>query len=447
MAFVAIPSTQKWRGKDTALTTEMALAPDSSCRSCITRVEARITLENDSGEKEVVAGYKSYMLDKRVRSRRALAWLSETLSEPLDYKHDRLNHSVPEDPQDDLTKILQLLFDHDGKVREQFLQWADMLTGERIHYIDTFEVAERLRGTGMARVAMNCYKEALRRLEDGHAFNGTIILSPAGLRSVREKMQQDPKRAGKPLKSFLEIEDALVTGYKQDGFTVWHRGDRTQQGAAITIMGMSMAQQDPVPSARSDLNQPIQALGRQAQNRLLMEDMRQLSISPSAQTPQTEQPRQPDMTATTTTTNNGDSAMDDSAQSEKESAGAPSMPVAAAYATHNSSDNRNAAPAQALARHATTSSTNRITNPHRHRSQQRRDSRKASRMLAELTHKNDQNGVNPHLEPDDGRRYEATNGARYQLASGTKAEWIKKDLSEANFDGSDAIANTATYVC
>lgn len=447
MAPVAITSTHTWCAKDTTFTTEIVLAPDRSHRACIKEIQARITIDNEAGEKEVVAAFKSYTLDKSVRSRRAPAWWSEILAEPLEYKHDKHNHSVPDDPQDDLMKVFQLLFDGGGKVKEQFVAWADILTGERIHYIDTFEVAERFRGTGMARVAMKCYKEALQQNDDGHAFNGTIILSPAGLRSVREKMQQDPKRAGRPIKSFLEIEDALAKGYERDGFEVWHRGDRAQEGAAITIMGMSMAQRDPVPSARSDLNQSIQALQGQAHNRLLMEDMRQLSISPSAQRPQTEQSTQPNMTATTTKIDNDNSAMDDIDQSAREFAGTSSMPAAVAYATDEASNNSNAAPAQALPRHATTISTNRIANPNRRRSQHRRNSQKASHMLAELTHKNDQNGVNPHLEPDDGRRYEATNGARYQLASGTKAEWIKKDLNGATPDSPDAVANTATYVC
>lgn len=446
MTPTAITSTQKWRGRDTALTIEIAFAPDSKSRACITEVQSKVTIENESGEKDVVAGFNSYTLSKTVRSRRAPAWLKEILLEPLDYKHSRLNHSVASDPQDDLTKIFQLIFDHNGNVKEHFLQWADILTSDQIHYIDTFEVVERFRGTGMARVAMNCYKEALRQLHNDDPFEGTIILSPAGLRSVRENMLQQPRPADRPVKSFLEIEDALVEGYKKDGFAVWHRGDRAQEGAAITIMGMSTVQRSSTPSKINSFNQVTHASQRRTQDLSPIDDMRQLSITPSTQQPQAEQPLLGTTTAVTTSMDEDDIAMDGGNQSAKATAGAPSMPTAETGAAYNSSDNSNTTAVQPLPTQLGTLTTDRRTNKYRPRLQPRQAPQKVSRMVAELNHKNDENGSNPHLQPDDGRRYEATNGARYQLAVGTKAQWIKKDLSRAVAVPSNALTSAATYV-
>lgn len=314
-------------------------------------------------------------------------------------------------------------------MKEQFSPWADILTGDQIHYIDTFEVAERFRGTGMARVAMKCYKESLRRLD---SFEGTIILTPAGLRSVREKMLQQPRPAGRPVKSFLEIEDALVEGYKKDGFKVWRRGDRAQQGAALTIMGMSIARQNSTASVS------VRDLQPEAGDPFPIDHMRQLSIMPSAQRLQTEQQHQTTTTATTEPNDGGDTAMGGSDQS--------STSAAQAGAGYHLFENSNNASAQALPIPAATSYTSRNANTDRPRSQQRRDSQRVSRMVVELRHKHDENGVNPHLQPDDGRRYQATNGARYQLASGTKAQWIKKDLSGASPAVSGPATNASMYV-
>lgn len=140
---------------------------------------------------------------------------------------------------DEIQTIMRHLFREDGSPREEYR--GRPLGGTSLNLIAEFEIDTKARGSGLAQLAMTAYLEAIQQLAGEHAHKGTVVLSPAALRS------HYGAQAGSrpPTKSYVEVEHGLIASYRKSQYKVWTKADDALEGSGITIMGRTIGEVHP----------------------------------------------------------------------------------------------------------------------------------------------------------------------------------------------------------
>lgn len=144
--------------------------------------------------------------------------------------------SAQEAERSEVELIFQTLFTPRGGVRAPFKKHTAALSGDEILFVHTMQLEEAHRGTGAARGAMAAFLNALPKISDGWAFEGTIVLSPAIDAGDLKKKKKKNKQKGTQEVNLAEEEERLVKFWGKIGFEVWLKGDVEVEGS-VTIMG------------------------------------------------------------------------------------------------------------------------------------------------------------------------------------------------------------------
>lgn len=126
----------------------------------------------------------------------------------------------------EVQEIMRLLYNKAGAVRQAFTNHTKELSQDRILFIDTLVLDTEYHGTGLAQLAMASFHRLLPRINNGFAYSGTAVLSPAASEDFKKESE----------KSDVEIERALVRSYERSGYMVWVRGEEEVEGS-VTVMG------------------------------------------------------------------------------------------------------------------------------------------------------------------------------------------------------------------
>ncbi|CZT18382.1 uncharacterized protein RCC_04226 [Ramularia collo-cygni] len=144
-------------------------------------------------------------------------------------------HATDDDDADETQTIMRHLFYPNASPRFEYHN-RTLLFVEDLHFIVTFQIFDEFHGRGLAQLAMESYHEAVQKLRGGFAFKGPVVLSPAALRETFAAKAG----YGKPTKSYVEIEHALIASYRKSGYKVWSKADDALEGCGITIMGRTI---------------------------------------------------------------------------------------------------------------------------------------------------------------------------------------------------------------
>ena len=92
-----------------------------------------------------------------------------------------------EDDKKEVACQSRTLFNRGGARRPHLYRFAQQLTGnDRLVHIDTFRIEAAYRsGKGIGAVALASFHALLPQLSGGHAYSGTVLLSPGVLWDIR----------------------------------------------------------------------------------------------------------------------------------------------------------------------------------------------------------------------------------------------------------------------
>ncbi|KAI7088420.1 hypothetical protein KC356_g3334 [Hortaea werneckii] len=139
-------------------------------------------------------------------------------------------------PQRELAKCLQAIYDKKGTLRPEFHAHEAQLTENSLLYIEMVFLAEQVRGTGAFRIAIQGFEAALAALPEWFAFAGTIVLVPGMPIAHRDAWEGE--------RDDTKIEDELIRKYSTRGYEVWARKAevriRTGEVEEICVMGKSV---------------------------------------------------------------------------------------------------------------------------------------------------------------------------------------------------------------
>ena len=208
------------------LTTRVEVSADRSNaqgRPSCKWVEARFSLKEEGNSRGTNVGHLySYAVNRTLTNgkgrKKQFAWVKDTLTAT--------------DDDDDITEletVMQTLYDSSGNVKDEVNDYSDELSADHVLFIDTLQVSDKYSGTGLAQLAMGACHRLLPRLGNGHAFQGTIVLSPA----ASEKHKKDNG------KSDIEIERGLIRSYQRSGYKVWIQGEESVEGS-VTVVGRTL---------------------------------------------------------------------------------------------------------------------------------------------------------------------------------------------------------------
>lgn len=181
--------------------------PDFKCCSWI---GAFVDLTID-GERNDVGNAVAYIVDKSTDS----TFVQEIL------KSEKRNS--------ELVRMMRTLYDSLAEPRERFSAHADALEGGKICHLDKLEIGREYRsGKGIGKMALDCFLELLPKLNNGHGFSGTIVLSPALTESAFAEYAENGRKV-------QDCEEKLVLFYERCGYELWTRGRRYVDGS-ISVM-------------------------------------------------------------------------------------------------------------------------------------------------------------------------------------------------------------------
>ncbi|CAK4032880.1 Hypothetical predicted protein [Lecanosticta acicola] len=222
---------------------------------CVVEIRARFYEksegDDDNAKEEECMGYLTcFTVDKRhgFGSPAGPTWQKHLLQRPSPYPYNPFEHTTDDnDPLEDMQKVLQLLYTTEGSIRMDVQTHEDILHGDTIHYIHTFHMREDHWGTGIARVCMKSFLDILSSIQNESCLHVPVVLSPAGLTNVWEKVAEECRADGAEPPNLLDVKNKLKSGYKKDGFEIIWAGHPSFQERAITVMGQSITRRTALP--------------------------------------------------------------------------------------------------------------------------------------------------------------------------------------------------------
>lgn len=202
-------------------------------------IEAIFRVRRGSRKTETLGRLDGSIIDKTFKRTPIArpAWQTDLLFVPPACTEDLRIHPLDDDAVSDVSRALLLLYTRRGEVRATVKQHSEALSHDKIHYISHFQLGTEFRSKGYAQIAMTLYLHTLGKLNNGFAFQGTIILSPAGIVEETEKMEA---RTGR-IRHYNENVQALTRSYEKSGYTTWFRGNQKVL-ACMSIMGQVIPQ-------------------------------------------------------------------------------------------------------------------------------------------------------------------------------------------------------------
>ncbi|KAK4500783.1 hypothetical protein PRZ48_008974 [Zasmidium cellare] len=159
------------------------------------------------------------------------AWIRQ-LTPPNDYAGNLDTFALENDTVTDFQKNLMTFYTQKGEVRAKFKHLQEQLSTDKMHYICDFELKPAFHGCGLAQIVMSAYLTALGNLDNGHAFQGAVILSPAGIISATQAKEKSAKKE----LDWFEIREKLIKSYGRADYEAWHHAKKDLK-FGMTIMG------------------------------------------------------------------------------------------------------------------------------------------------------------------------------------------------------------------
>lgn len=201
----------------------------------VTNFHVEFFMKDKVDAKWRVGTLDAHTIDRRTQGISKPVYMTELLEWDLERPMCHASSS-DENAADELQTITRHIIHDTGRPRTAYHNRP--LLNANLHFIAYFELDNEFKGKCLAQLAMKAYHEAIQNLPSEYAFKGTVILSPAAVRSVYLAR----KGHGKPAKSYLEVEHILIDKYRESGYKVWSKGDDSLEGSAITIMGRTIGE-------------------------------------------------------------------------------------------------------------------------------------------------------------------------------------------------------------
>lgn len=174
-----------------------------------------------------------------------LVWHQELLhpgprARPLvHYDEDLPQHAALSELQIAMQNIYEK---NTGAPRKVFEKHSKQLSGDKIMFVEGFKVADHLRGTGFAQVAMKAFLSNLPKLDvDALKFDGTVVLSPGGYYETFEQKRE--QNGGKAKHTFAYVSELLIKSYQKSGYEVYSKADNVVlKGNGLHMMGIEISE-------------------------------------------------------------------------------------------------------------------------------------------------------------------------------------------------------------